>query len=77
MSDKIIYKFSDVMGGDDITNIESIESRGYKKAVKSFQNKHPEYPKLKAVVMVEWVKNGVELSKLQKLPMGRKKKLEG
>ena len=52
---------------------EDIESRGYKKAVKSFQNK---YPKLKAV-MVEWVKNGVELSKLQKLPMGRKKKLGG
>jgi hypothetical protein len=25
----------------------------------------------------EWVKNGVELSKLQKLPMGRKKKLGG
>ena len=52
---------------------EVIESRGYKKAVKSFQNK---YPKLKQVI-VEWVKNGVELSKLQKLPMGRKKKLEG
>ena len=52
---------------------EVIESRGYKKAVKSFQNK---YPKLKEVI-VEWVKNGVELSKLQKLPMGRKKKLEG
>lgn len=71
MSDKIIYKF----GGTNIggSNIEEIESRGYKKAVKSFQNK---YPKLKAV-MVEWVKNGVELSKLQKLPMGRKKKLEG
>ena len=52
---------------------EIIESRGYKKAVKSFQNK---FPKLKEVV-VAWVKNGVELSKLQKLPMGRKKKLEG
>ena len=52
---------------------ESIDSRGYKKAVKSFQNK---YPKLKAV-MVEWGKNGVELSKLQKLPLGRKKKLNG
>ena len=65
MSDKTIYKFGDM--------IEEIESRGYKKAVKSFQNK---YPKLKEVI-VEWVKNGVELSKLQKLPMGRKKKLEG
>ena len=75
MSDKTIYKFGDVMGGEDITNLESIESRGYKRAVKSFQNKYPEYPKLKAVVMVEWVKNGVELSKLQKLPLGRKKKL--
>ena len=71
MSDKIIYKF----GGTNIggSNIEEIESRGYKKAVKSFQNK---YPKLKEVI-VEWVKNGVELSKLQKLPMGRKKKLGG
>jgi len=64
-SNKDIYKFGDM--------IEEIESRGYKKAVKSFQNK---YPKLKEVI-VEWVKNGVELSKLQKLPMGRKKKLEG
>ena len=71
MSDKTIYKF----GGTNIdgSNIEEIESRGYKKAVKSFQNK---YPKLKEVI-VEWVKNGVELSKLQKLPMGRKKKLGG
>ena len=71
MSDKTIYKF----GGTNIdgSNIEEIESRGYKKAVKSFQNK---YPKLKEVI-VEWVKNGVELSKLQKLPIGRKKKLGG
>ena len=76
MSDKIIYKFGDVMGGDDITNLESIESRGYKKAVKSFQNKHSEYPKLKAV-MVEWYNNNKLNNKLQKLPMGRKKKLEG
>ena len=71
MSDKIIYKF----GGTNIggSNIEEIESRGYKKAVKSFQMK---YPKLQEVI-VEWVKNGVELNKLQKLPMGRKKKLGG
>ena len=71
MSDKIIYKF----GGTNIggSNIEEIQSRGYKKAVKSFQIK---YPKLQEVI-VEWVKNGVELSKLQKLPMGRKKKLGG
>ena len=51
--------------------VEPIQAMSYKKAVKSFQNKHP---KLKEVV-VEWVKDGVNLSKLQKLPMGRKKKL--
>ena len=50
---------------------ENIHSRGYKKAVKSFQNK---YPKAKNVVVM-WVKKGIELSKLQKLPLGRKKKL--
>ena len=50
---------------------EEIVSSGYKKAVKSFQNK---YPKLKEVV-VEWVKDGINLEKLQKLPMGRKKKV--
>ena len=68
MSDKIMFKFY-----TNINEFEEIESRGYKKAVKSFQMK---YPKLQEVI-VEWVKNGVELSKLQKLPMGRKKKLEG
>ena len=71
MSDKIMFAFPEVI--DENKEVVKIESRGYKKAVKSFQNK---YPKLKAV-MVEWVKNGVELSKLQKLPMGRKKKLGG
>ena len=71
MSDKIMFAFPEVV--DDNKEVVKIESRGYKKAVKSFQNK---YPKLKEVI-VEWVKNGVELSKLQKLPMGRKKKLEG
>ena len=71
MSDKKIFKFvgSEISLGAETIN-EEIESRGYKKAVKSFQNK---FPKLKEV-MVEWVKNGVELSKLQKLPIGRKKK---
>ena len=69
MSDKKMFKFTSL--NEDVN--EEIESRGYKKAVKSFQNK---YPKLQEVI-VEWVKNGVELSKLQKLPMGRKKKLEG
>ena len=74
MSDKKMFKFvgSEINLGAETIN-EEIESRGYKKAVKSFQNKNP---KLKEVA-VEWVKNGVELSKLQKLPMGRKKKLEG
>ena len=71
MSDKIMFAFPEVM--DENKEVVKIESRGYKKAVKSFQNK---FPKLKEVV-VAWVKNGVELSKLQKLPMGRKKKLEG
>ena len=66
MSDKKIYKFAYNLMED----YEEIESRGYKKAVKSFQNK---FPKLKEV-MVEWVKEGVNLSKLQKLPIGRKKK---
>ena len=50
---------------------EEIVSSGYKKAVKSFQNK---YPKLKEV-MVEWLKNDKLQHKLQKLPLGRKKKL--
>ena len=72
MSDKTIYKFGDVSSTPHEI-IEEIESRGYKKAVKSFQNK---YPKIK-LVAVEWVKNGIELSKLQKLPLGRKKKLNG
>ena len=52
---------------------EIIESRGYKKAVKRFQNK---YPKLQ-LIYVNWIKDNIKLSKLQKLPMGRKKKLEG
>ena len=74
MSDKKIFKFvgSEIsLGAETIS--EEIESRGYKKAVKSFQNKNP---KIK-LVAVEWVKNGIELSKLQKLPLGRKKKLNG
>ena len=57
----------------DEIKTEDVESRGYKKAVKSFQNK---YPKLKKVD-VFWIKDGVEIYKEQKLPMGRKKKLEG
>jgi len=76
MSDKTIYKFHRVEHSltiDFPNPIETIESRGYKKAVKSFQNK---YPKLKKVD-VFWIKDGVEIYKEQKLPMGRKKKLGG
>ena len=67
-----IYKFGDVSSTPHEI-IEEIESRGYKKAIKSFQN---QYPKLKEV-MVEWYNNNKLNHKLQKLPMGRKKKLEG
>ena len=70
MSDKTIYKFR---GGRDFSVEDTIESRGYKKAVKIFQNKNPKLN----FTLVEWVKNGVELYKGQKLPLGRKKKLEG
>ena len=68
MSDKIMFKFY-----TNINEFEEIESRGYKKAVKSFQNK---YPKLQ-LIYVNWIKDNIKLSKLQKLPMGRKKKLGG
>ena len=75
MSDKIIYEFyyRDIDKDNSKPIKENIESRGYKKAIKSFQNK---YPKLKNVLVI-WGKNNVILTKLQKLPMGRKKKLEG
>ena len=74
MSDKKIFKFvgSEISLGAETIN-EEIESRGYKKAVKSFQNK---FPKLK-IIMVQWFKNKKLQHKVQKLPMGRKKKLEG
>ena len=71
MSDKTMYRFGETINLSRGGDIEAIESRGYKKAVKSFQNK---YPKTK-IVYVTWDKDGVELSKLQKLPLGRKKKL--
>ena len=69
MSDKKEYFFIDI-NADSKGEMETIESRGYKKAVKSFQNK---FPKLKEVV-VEWVKNKKLQHKVQKLPIGRKKK---
>ena len=72
MSDKKSFEFyyKDIDNNSEPKK-EVIESRGYKKAVKSFQNK---YPKLKEV-MVEWLKNDKLQHKLQKLPLGRKKKL--
>ena len=71
MSDTIMFAFPEVI--DENKEVVKIESRGYKKAIKSFQNK---YPKLKEV-MVEWYNNNKLNHKLQKLPMGRKKKLGG
>tara|TARA_R100000742_G_C4160246_1_gene2119 strand:+ start:49 stop:279 length:231 start_codon:yes stop_codon:yes gene_type:complete len=74
MSDKKEYKFHRIENGlaiDHPNPIETIESRGYKKAVKSFQNK---YPKVKKV-MVFWNKDKREIVIEQKLPLGRKKKL--
>ena len=71
MSDKIMFAFPEVL--DENKEVVMIGSRGYKKAIKSFQIK---YPDLKEV-MVEWYNNGKLNHKLQKLPMGRKKKLEG
>ena len=50
MSDKIVYKFGDVSSTPHEI-IEEIESRGYKKAVKSFQNK---FPKLKYRRNMAW-----------------------
>ncbi len=74
MSDKKEYNFVSKPYDKTTEQLdEVIESRGYKKAVKSFQNK---YPKLK-IVDVWWVKDGKEIYKEQKLPLGRKKKLEG
>ena len=70
MSDKKMYRFIG-FGTNNSEIDESIEIRGYKKAVKSFQNK---YPKLQ-LIYVNWIKDNIKLSKLQKLPIGRKKKL--
>ena len=71
MSDKKTFTF--IFQDDEHQSQEKIESRGYKKAVKSFQNK---YPKVKKV-MVFWNKDNREIVIEQKLPMGRKKKLNG
>lgn len=50
---------------------ETIETRGYKKAVKNFQAKNSQVK----VVAVEWIKNDQVINKIQKLPLGRKKKI--
>ena len=71
MSDKTMYRFGDTINLSRGADIEAIESRGYKKAVKSFQAK---YPKAKNVVVM-WTKKEIELTKEQKIPLGRKKKL--
>ena len=51
---------------------ESITAMSYKKAVKSFQAKHPE---LKYVDVGRVIKDGSYKVSWQKLPMGRKKKV--
>ena len=60
MSDKKEYNFVSKPYDKTTEQLdEVIESRGYKKAVKSIQVK---YPKLK-IVDVWWVKNGMEIYK--------------
>ena len=61
-----IFKF------DDGTETKDVEAMSYKKAVKSFQGGS----KAK-MVTIEWTtKNGEEFFKEQRLPLGRKKKLD-
>ena len=53
---------------------EVIESRGYKRAVKSFQIKYPHIEEAK----ISWIKirkGRGRCVKIQRLPMGRKKKI--
>ena len=58
----------------DDKETEEIESSSFKKAVKSFQSKHPD---LKVVLVHHINKKGEWLITKQELPMGRKKKLGG
>ena len=61
-----IFKF------DDGTETKDVEALSYKKAVKSFQGS----AKAK-MVTIEWTtKNGEVFVKEQKLPIGRKKKID-
>ena len=73
MSDKKIFEFyyTEINNNIPVAKKEDIESRGYKRAVKSFQIK---YPKIKNA-LVQWLKDEKSVSKEQKLPMGRKKKI--
>ena len=63
------FKVDDKGGIDDL---EVVKAMSYKKAVKSFQARHPE---LKIVGVYHPNKKGETLLTWQKLPMGRKKKL--
>ena len=70
MNIQFTFRYEDKKDDVELSK-EVIESRGYKRAVKSFQIK---YPNAKLTI-VSWIKEGRPLSKVQKLPMGRKKKL--
>ena len=72
MNIQFTFRYEDKKDDVELSK-EVIESRGYKRAVKSFQIK---YPNIKQSI-VSWIKEGRPLSKVQKLPMGRKKKLGG
>ena len=72
MNIQFTFRYEDKKDDVELSK-EVIESRGYKRAVKSFQIK---YPNIKQAI-VSWIKEVRPLSKVQKLPMGRKKKLGG
>ena len=55
-----------------IADLEVVKAMSYKKAVKSFQARHPE---LKIVGVYHPNKKGETLLTWQKLPIGRKKKI--
>ena len=70
MNIQFTFRYEDKKDDVELSK-EVIESRGYKRAVKSFQIKYPNIKK----TIVSWIKEGRPLSKVQKLPMGRKKKI--
>ena len=61
-----------VSNNGGIADLEVVKAMSYKKAVKSFQARHPE---LKMVGVYHPNKKGETLLTWQKLPMGRKKKV--